>query len=131
MSEASGEFDNNIPEPAAKQLLSIIESYERLEEERKAIAGDQKDKLAEAQALGFDVKAVRKILALRKKSREEREEEEAITAVYMHALGMIDETEMNAAAQPMAKRTTKRQAFNTRKAAEPERKAQNGYQADN
>jgi uncharacterized protein (UPF0335 family) len=76
---------------ARKQLRQLVEQIERLEEERKAIAGDIRDKFAEAKALGFDVKALRKIVSLRKKSRTDREEEEAVLAVYMHALGMIDE----------------------------------------
>jgi len=76
---------------AQKQLRQVVEQIERLEEEKKALAGDIRDKLAEAKALGFDVKVLRKVLSLRKKSQAERQEEEAILAVYMHALGMIDE----------------------------------------
>ncbi len=76
---------------AQKQLRQLIEQIERLEEEKKAIAGDIRDKYAEAKGVGFDVKAVRKIVGLRKKSQTDRQEEEAILAVYMHALGMIDE----------------------------------------
>jgi len=76
---------------AQKQLRQLIEQIERLEEEKKAIGGDIRDKYAEGKALGFDVKALRKIVGLRKKSATDRQEEEAILAVYMHALGMIDE----------------------------------------
>ena len=76
---------------AQKQLRQFIEQIERLEEEKKALAGDIRDKYLEAKAVGFDVKAVRKIVSLRKKSQTDRQEEEAILAVYMHALGMIDE----------------------------------------
>ncbi len=76
---------------AQKQLRQLIEQVERLEEEKKALAGDIRDKFAEAKGLGFDVKAMRKIISLRKKSQTDREEEEAILAVYMHALGMLDE----------------------------------------
>jgi uncharacterized protein (UPF0335 family) len=76
---------------AQKQLRQLIEQIERLEEEKKALAGDIRDKYAEGKALGFDVKALRKIVGLRKKSQTDRQEEEAILAVYMHALGMIDE----------------------------------------
>jgi uncharacterized protein (UPF0335 family) len=75
---------------AQKQLRQLVEQIERLEEEKKAIAGDIRDKYAEAKALGFDVKAMRKIVSLRKKSLTERQEEEAVLATYMHALGMID-----------------------------------------
>ena len=76
---------------AQKQLRQLIEQIERLEAEKKALTGDIRDKYAESKALGFDVKALRKIVGLRKKSRIDRQEEEAILAVYMHALGMIDE----------------------------------------
>jgi uncharacterized protein (UPF0335 family) len=76
---------------AQKQLRQLIEQIERLEEEKKALAGDIRDKFAEAKGLGFDVKAIRKIVSLRKKSQTDRQEEEAILAVYMHALGMLDE----------------------------------------
>jgi uncharacterized protein (UPF0335 family) len=76
---------------AQKQLRQLIEQVERLEEEKKALAGDIRDKFAEAKGLGFDVKAMHKIISLRKKSHADREEEDAILAVYMHALGMLDE----------------------------------------
>ncbi|MCH9807244.1 MAG: DUF2312 domain-containing protein [Alphaproteobacteria bacterium] len=71
------------------QLRQFIEQIERLEEEKKAIGSDIKDKFAEAKAIGFDVKAMRKIIQLRKKSQDERQEEEGILEVYMHALGML------------------------------------------
>jgi uncharacterized protein (UPF0335 family) len=77
---------------AQKQLRQLIEQIERLEEEKKAMAGDIRDKYAEAKSMGFDVKALRKIIALRKKSQTDRQEEEAILEVYMHALGMLDDT---------------------------------------
>ena len=75
---------------AQKQLRQFVEQIERLEEEKKALSGDIRDKYLEAKATGFDVKALRKIVALRKKSATDRQEEEAILAVYMHALGMIE-----------------------------------------
>jgi uncharacterized protein (UPF0335 family) len=78
---------------AQKQLRQLIEQLERLEEEKKALSGDIRDKFAEAKALGFDVKVMRKIISLRKKSQTDRQEEEAILAVYMHALGMLDGAE--------------------------------------
>ena len=73
------------------QLRQFIEQIERLEEEKKAIGGDIRDKFAEAKALGFDVKAMKKIIQLRKKSQTERQEEEGILEVYLHALGMVDD----------------------------------------
>jgi uncharacterized protein (UPF0335 family) len=74
---------------AKDQLKAIIERVERLEEEKKAIADDIKDVYAEAKANGFDVKALRTIVRLRKQDTDERKEEEAILETYMHALGML------------------------------------------
>jgi uncharacterized protein (UPF0335 family) len=74
---------------AQNQLRQLIEQIERLEEEKKATAGDIRDKYAEAKALGFDPKIMRKIVSLRKKSQTDRQEEEAILETYMHALGML------------------------------------------
>ena len=84
---------------AQQHLRQFIEQIERLEEEKKAIADDIKDKFAEAKGVGFDVKALRKILALRKKSQDELTEEEAILATYMHALDMGGEPPMLDAAE--------------------------------
>lgn len=75
---------------AAKQLRQLIEQVERLEEEKKALSGDISDKFVEAKGLGFDVKIMRKVIAMRKKSKTEREEEEAIMDAYLSALGMLD-----------------------------------------
>ena len=74
---------------AAEELKLLIERAERLEEEKKGIADDIKDVMAEAKSRGYDVKAIRKILAIRKKKREEYQEEEAILETYLHALGML------------------------------------------
>ena len=71
------------------QLKSIVERIERLEEEKKTIAGDIKEVYAEAKANGFDTKILRKVISLRKKDAAEREEEESMLDVYMAALGMI------------------------------------------
>ena len=73
---------------AADQLKSFIERIERLEEEKAALAGDIKEIFQEAKGTGFDTKAIRKILSLRKKDHAERQEEEAILELYMQALGM-------------------------------------------
>jgi uncharacterized protein (UPF0335 family) len=72
------------------QLKSVVERIERLEEEKSAIAGDIKDVYAEAKANGFDVKALRKVVRLRKQDQAARREEEAVLATYMAALGMLD-----------------------------------------
>lgn len=73
---------------AASQLRSIIERIERLEEEKKTISDDIKDVYAEAKGTGFDTKALRTIVRLRKKDANERQEEEAILDLYKAALGM-------------------------------------------
>ena len=73
---------------AADQLRAFIERVERLEEEKKVIADDIKDVYAEAKGNGFDVKVMRKIVSMRKRKPHEREEEEAILDLYLHALGM-------------------------------------------
>ena len=73
---------------AAEELKQFIERVERLEEEKAGIAGDIKDVFAELKGRGFDTKAVRSILRIRKKDHAERQEEEAILELYMQALGM-------------------------------------------
>ena len=74
---------------AKDQLKAFIERIERLEEEKKATADDIKDVYAEAKGNGFDVKALRTIVRLRKQDTDERKEAESILETYMHALGMI------------------------------------------
>jgi uncharacterized protein (UPF0335 family) len=74
---------------AQSQLRQFVEQIERLEEEKKALAADIRDKYLEAKGVGFDVKALRQIVRIRKKSRQERQEEESILEAYMHALGML------------------------------------------
>lgn len=73
---------------AAEKLRTIIERIERLEEEKKTIADDIKDVFSEAKANGFDAKAIKAILKIRKKDEAERTEEEMILDTYMKALGM-------------------------------------------
>src|SRR5262245_2217009 len=74
---------------AQNQLRQLVEQIERLEEEKKGLAEDIRDKLAEAKAVGFDIKALRQVLRLRKKSKTDRDEEQAILETYLHALGML------------------------------------------
>ena len=73
---------------AASQLRAVIERIERLEEEKKEVAEQIKEVYAEAKGNGFDTKILRKIVTLRKKPSEEREEEEALLELYCSALGM-------------------------------------------
>ena len=74
---------------AKDQLKSIIERVERLEEDKKAISDDIKDVYGEAKGNGYDVKALRRIVSLRKQDPDKRAEQEAILDTYMHALGML------------------------------------------
>ncbi|MGY4254576.1 uncharacterized protein (UPF0335 family) [Bradyrhizobium sp. USDA 4516] len=74
---------------AKDQLKSIIERIERLEEEKKTISDDIRDVYAESKGNGFDVKALRAIIRLRKQDPNERQEQETILETYMQALGML------------------------------------------
>ncbi len=73
---------------AADRLRSLIERIERLEEERKALAGDIKDIYAESKSAGFDVKVIRQIIRIRRQEPAEVEEQETLLDVYRRALGM-------------------------------------------
>lgn len=72
----------------ADELRQFVERFERLELEKKDIADQQKEVMAEAKGRGYDTKAMRKLIALRKKSADEIAEEEAILDMYKEALGM-------------------------------------------
>jgi uncharacterized protein (UPF0335 family) len=84
------------------QLKTIIDRIEKLEEEKAAIAADVKDVLSEAKSNGFDTKIIKKILALRKQDSAKRQEEQALLAVYMDALGMLADTPLGKAAMDRA-----------------------------
>ena len=70
------------------QLRALVERIERLEEEKAEVAEQIREVYAEAKAHGFDTKILRKVVGLRKKDAEEREEEDAVLATYLRALGM-------------------------------------------
>lgn len=72
----------------AEQLRQFIERYERLETEKSDIAELQKEVMAEAKSTGYDTKVLRKIIALRKRDKDDIAEEEAILEMYKEALGM-------------------------------------------
>lgn len=74
---------------AKEQLKALIERIERLEEEKKTIADDIRDVYAEGKGNGYDVKALRTIVRLRKQDANERSEAETILETYMLALGML------------------------------------------
>jgi uncharacterized protein (UPF0335 family) len=93
MATAAAAKEERNEEPATRfakdHLKAFVERIERLEEEKKAIADDIRDVYAEAKGTGFDVKALRTIVRLRKQDADERKEHDAILETYMHALGMI------------------------------------------
>jgi uncharacterized protein (UPF0335 family) len=79
---------SNVGGIAGERLQQIIEKIERLEEEKKALADDIKDIMSEAKATGFEPKIIRTIVRLRKKAKEERQEEEELLELYKAAIGM-------------------------------------------
>lgn len=72
----------------ADEIRLLVERYERLDGEEKGLKDDKKDVLAEAKARGFNVKVLRKIIAMRKLNQDDRTTEEAELALYAAALGM-------------------------------------------
>lgn len=93
-----GHNSGNTTAPTKDQIKAIVERVERLEEEKKAIADDIRDVYAEAKGNGFDVKALREIVRIRKQDAEKRKEHEAVLEVYMHALGMLADLPLGQAA---------------------------------
>lgn len=73
---------------SAEELTQLIERVETIEEEIKGAQDDRKDVYAEAKARGYDVKAMRKIVAIRKLTREQFQEESAVLETYLSAMGL-------------------------------------------
>ena len=74
---------------SAAELRSFIERFEHLEAEKQAVAEQQKEVMAEAKGRGYDTKVMRKVIALRKRDKDEIAEEEAVLEMYKAALGMM------------------------------------------
>lgn len=72
----------------AEELRQFVERFERLEAEKQDIADQQKEVMAEAKGRGYDTRVLRKLIALRKRDREDVAEEEAVLDLYKQALGM-------------------------------------------
>ena len=72
----------------AGELRQFIERFERLDQEKKDIDEQQKEVMAEAKARGYDTKVMRKVIALRKRDKDDIAEEEAVLEMYKEALGM-------------------------------------------
>lgn len=75
------------------RLRSLVERIERLEEEKSTIASDVRDVYSEAKATGYDVKALRQVVRLRKMDNHERDEQEYTLDLYKRALGLLPELE--------------------------------------
>ncbi|WP_120502481.1 DUF2312 domain-containing protein [Roseovarius sp. EL26] len=73
----------------ADELRQFVERFERLEAEKKDLAEQQKEVMAEAKSRGYDTKVLRKIVSLRKRDKDDIAEEEAVLELYKEALGMM------------------------------------------
>jgi len=87
---ASAEKEQPATRFAKDQLKAFVERIERLEEEKKATSDDIRDVYAEAKGTGFDTKALRTIVRLRKLDMDERREQQEVLDTYLHALGMAN-----------------------------------------
>ncbi len=72
----------------AAELRSFVERFERLEAEKKDIADQQKEVMAEAMGRGYDTRALRQIIRERKRDKDDLAEEQAVLDLYREALGM-------------------------------------------
>lgn len=93
---------------SAGQLRSYVERAERLDEEIAGLNTDKKELFAEAKGNGFDVKALKQVLSIRRKDPAERAELNAVVALYLSTLGMADEAaevEANDPVQAQARST--------------------------
>jgi uncharacterized protein (UPF0335 family) len=89
-STAAAEKEQPATRFAKDQLKAFVERIERLEEEKKATSDDIRDVYAEAKGTGFDTKALRTIVRLRKLDTDERREQQEVLDTYLHALGMAN-----------------------------------------
>lgn len=81
-----GTGHNSVAGPA---LRAFLERIERLHEEKKAMADDIAEVYGEAKGNGFDVKVMRKLVALRRQDADKRREEQEVMDLYMSALGLL------------------------------------------
>lgn len=93
---AEGEDDESSPDYSggsygvtARELKAFIERAERLAAEKAEIAEQEKEVFAEAKGRGYDTKVMKKIISIRKRNRDDVDEEEAVLQMYMAALGMV------------------------------------------
>ncbi|HEY5167562.1 MAG TPA: DUF2312 domain-containing protein [Pseudolabrys sp.] len=86
---AAAEKEQSATRFAKDQLKAFVERIEKLEEEKKATSDDIRDVYAEAKGTGFDIKALRTIVRMRKMDTDERREQQEVLETYLHALGML------------------------------------------
>ncbi|MDZ4689806.1 DUF2312 domain-containing protein [Terricaulis sp.] len=79
----------SLTQTTQEKLRQIVARIERLEEEKKGISDDVKETYAEAKSFGLDPKVLRQVIRIRKQDRQEREEQEQVRDLYLHALGEI------------------------------------------
>ena len=82
-----------LPSGTSDHLRAFIERIERLEEEKAALGADIREVYSEAKSMGFDAKILRLVVRLKKQDVHERQEQEALLATYMVALGLVPEDE--------------------------------------
>ena len=87
--EATVTGAQSLTQTAQDKLRQLVSRIEKLEDEKKSIADDVKETYAEAKALGFDSKVLRQVVRWRKQDKQEREEQEQVRDLYLHALGEI------------------------------------------
>jgi uncharacterized protein (UPF0335 family) len=88
-SEATVTAAQSLTQSAQEKLRQLVARIEKLEEEKKSIADDVKETYAEAKGMGYDTKVLRQVIKIRKQDRQEREEQEQVRDLYLHALGEI------------------------------------------
>lgn len=82
------EASDNAYRVTANELCQFVEQFERLDAEKKDLAEQQKEVMSEAKSRGYDTKVMRKVIALRKRDKDDIAEEEAVLDMYKEALGM-------------------------------------------
>jgi uncharacterized protein (UPF0335 family) len=75
---------------AGDQLRAFVERIEHVEEEIRSLTEDKKEIFAEAKGEGFDVKILKEVIRIRKQDHDERQEQESLLEVYLHALEDVE-----------------------------------------
>lgn len=86
--DADRDVRNSAFQVTGDELRQIIERYEQLEAEKQDVASQMKEVMAEAKGRGFDTKAIRKIIGMRKRDPDDLAQEDAVIDLYKTALGM-------------------------------------------